>query len=374
MNIRAFITHKEAERYEDCQDAFTINCETKSIAVSDGMSQSIFPQYWAESLSDAFTRDESWNCTNEQIASLQQKWQMKANSYLKEEKEKGKNPWMLENCLNQKKGAGATFCGIRLFGDQFRGRVLGDTCLFVVSADNKIIEFYKTPKGDFDNHPDYFDSFGIGKGVSEPIDGSYIQGQKLMVVTDPIGELLYHKKQQGKEEEIISQILFINTHEEYCRMIDYLRKSEGMHNDDSTLVIVENDGEKDFNVIYKDDIRKLIKEGATKSFPMFTEDVIEVKGQDINKEKAVKEQTDVEKAGEKGSDKVNNKEDKNEGKADNDNREEKLQKLFDQIETLYKTTQRNNRTANKQTNNMKNKKNFRNSLHKLFEQIRNLIK
>ena len=41
MKIRAFITHKKTEHFQDCQDRFCVNADTKSAAVSDGMSQSI---------------------------------------------------------------------------------------------------------------------------------------------------------------------------------------------------------------------------------------------------------------------------------------------------------------------------------------------
>ena len=54
MDIRAFITHKEAETFSDCQDRFSINSDTKSVAVSAGMSQSFSPNIWAEHLVDAF--------------------------------------------------------------------------------------------------------------------------------------------------------------------------------------------------------------------------------------------------------------------------------------------------------------------------------
>ena len=50
MDIRAFITHKKAETFSDCQDRFSINSDTKSVAVSDGMSQSFFQKIWAEIL------------------------------------------------------------------------------------------------------------------------------------------------------------------------------------------------------------------------------------------------------------------------------------------------------------------------------------
>ena len=52
MRIKAFITHKDKERFSDCQDRFRVNKDTKSIALADGMSQSIFQKIWAQLLVD----------------------------------------------------------------------------------------------------------------------------------------------------------------------------------------------------------------------------------------------------------------------------------------------------------------------------------
>lgn len=258
MKIRAFITHKLAESYADCQDAFTIDSNTKSIAVSDGMSQSIFPHYWAQLLTDTFVHDKSCCCTDEQIATLQGKWQEYVNDYLEKEKASGNNPWMLENCMVSRYGAGATFCGIRLHNGHLEGLVLGDTSLLILSPDNKVEDFCKTPNDKFDNHPDFYDSFNKGKGTPLPINKRLNVGEKLLIVSDPIGELLYKRKIENKESEIIELLLKVMTHDEFCQLTETLRKREGMHNDDTTLVIIENDGEEDFRIEHQDSIKELI--------------------------------------------------------------------------------------------------------------------
>lgn len=63
MKIRAFITHKLKENYSECQDRFCINSDSHTIAVSDGMSQSVFPDYWAEILSSFYATNG--HCTDE---------------------------------------------------------------------------------------------------------------------------------------------------------------------------------------------------------------------------------------------------------------------------------------------------------------------
>ena len=72
MKIKAFIYHKRAEKYNDCQDWFGINFQTKRIAISDGMSQSIFPQWWARILVDYYLEKGYFP---QDIRPLQEKWQ-----------------------------------------------------------------------------------------------------------------------------------------------------------------------------------------------------------------------------------------------------------------------------------------------------------
>jgi len=76
MEIRAFIYHKEAEKYSDCQDYFEISSQNNRIAVSDGMSQSIYPQWWAEILAKAYIQT---GAIPRELASYQEIWQNKLN-------------------------------------------------------------------------------------------------------------------------------------------------------------------------------------------------------------------------------------------------------------------------------------------------------
>ena len=81
MKIRAFITHKKAETYKDCQDRFCINPETKSLAVSDGVSQSIFPGIWAEMLVYEYA-NKNWCPNHESAKELAVEWRRQINVIL----------------------------------------------------------------------------------------------------------------------------------------------------------------------------------------------------------------------------------------------------------------------------------------------------
>ena len=142
MKVRAYITHKLEESNADCQDYFRLNSGKKKIAISDGVSQSIFSAKWAELLVKEYT-DTDVDDISESIPKLQKKWQAYARQQLTELESIGQSTWMLENCLMESQGAGATFCGVHFDKDgSWDGYVLGDSCLLEVSNKNKILNFF----------------------------------------------------------------------------------------------------------------------------------------------------------------------------------------------------------------------------------------
>ena len=160
MKIRAFITHKKAEHFIDCQDRFSINPDTKSVALSDGMSTSWQQKLWAEILVNEFT-SKDWAPTPEAVKELSPKWKKGVEEFIRELKDKGVSENIIyrnERNLAERKSACATFVGVR-FKDDFKWEcdVLGDSCLIV--KQNKEYEFYTSQEGtQFDSYPDYFDS------------------------------------------------------------------------------------------------------------------------------------------------------------------------------------------------------------------------
>lgn len=246
MKIRGFITHKQAEHYTDCQDYFSIDVGKKRIAVSDGMTQSIFSAQWAKILVGAYAHDE-WDGQHN-LPILQGKWLDYAHGELARQEGKGLPTWMLENTLAMRQGAGATLCGVSFEGFSWKSFVLGDTSIVEIGVDNDIKNIYKSKDGNYDNHPDYYDSFG--DIVGNPIfpNGILEESQKLLIVSDPFAELLYNKRDDENVAESVNELLSISSHEEFVSLVDNWRASKGMHNDDSTLIVVECDGEEHFDI------------------------------------------------------------------------------------------------------------------------------
>ena len=242
MKVKAYIYHKRAEKYSDCQDCFGINLQNNRIAVSDGMSQSIFPQWWAQILVDYYLENGEFP---EDILPLQKEWQRKLLAEIKQREKEAitnpkRDPWRLKNLLAEKSGAGATLCGLTMGENEWTCECLGDSCVITINCDYTLT-IYSSQVGEFDNHPDYYDSFGNGRG--KPIKREVAKDVKaVLLVTDPFAELL--QLNENNREFIKSryeELQRLTTHESFSELVEKWRDEFGMHNDDSTLVLIEDE-------------------------------------------------------------------------------------------------------------------------------------
>lgn len=274
MIVRAFITHKLSENYADCQDRFGINPNNKSIALSDGMGATWQQKIWAQLLVDKFVENNDWLPTNDSIKPLCSLWREKVMSFIQELKENNAPENVIyrnERCLAERRSAGATFVGIRFSENKWNGAVLGDSCLIEWNGTDALFHTSQEIE-EFDSYPDYFDSDDqkIGKGIPQVISGELLKGNYLFLVSDPFSDFLLKHCQQGDIVNYINELITISSHGEFECLVENWRKG-GMNNDDTTLVIIENDGATDSEVLLiqeKDDINDLInseKEGKEKA-------------------------------------------------------------------------------------------------------------
>lgn len=262
MVIRAFITHKQAELFADCQDRFGVNPDTKSIAVSDGMGSTWQQKIWAQLLVNNYIESTDWCPSKETIKTLCQTWRNNVVDFIQNLKDTNAPENMIyrnERNLAEGRSAGATFVGIRFNGNEWKGSVLGDSCL--IEWDGKEAQFNTSQDTEFfDNYPDYFDSDASeeGKGTPKSIAGTLKDDTKLFFVSDPFSDFLLERRKQGDINKYIQQLLLLASHEKFENLVDEWRK-EGMHNDDTTLVIVEKDNSENFTVKYADNIVQMIE-------------------------------------------------------------------------------------------------------------------
>lgn len=263
MKVSAFITHKKSEKYSECQDRFSVSTDTKSIAVSDGMSQSYQQKIWASLLVNSYTGDLSWSPTEENLDILRQVWKSKVLEFIESLRTKGGQEYLVrmnQTALVQQKSAAATFLGIRFSGYKWEGEVLGDTCLIELDEQNNILAIHTSQDKEFDNYPDFFDSTSIRlkqKGAIRKITGELTEGHKLLLVSDPFSDLIQELK-NGKVELNVEELLNIKTHADFNELVDRWRSEKNMTNDDTTLVCVTYDSSEEFSLGHIDRLDDLI--------------------------------------------------------------------------------------------------------------------
>ena len=254
MKIKAFITHKKAEHYSNCQDRFCISKDGLIVALSDGMtSNTLYPEIWAGLLTEAYIKSEGkWD--NDILTLCRKDWDKAVHDKLDERKSKGdRNVWRLENSIAMKQSAGATLCGICIDGNaKWIGHVIGDSTI-IECKNNKIERICTSEDKPFDNYPDYLDSISKGRGEIKEFNGSIDENSFLLLVSDPFSE--FFDKQKEISTKYLEEILSLDSHEDFLKLVEDWRL-QGMHNDDSTLIIIQHSKE---NYVKQDDIEYLIK-------------------------------------------------------------------------------------------------------------------
>lgn len=287
MKIRGFITHKLSESFSDCQDRFRVNRDTKSIALSDGMSQSFLQAKWADLLCKEFTDSEKWEPSDDNaLKGIREEWRKQRDEHLLMQ-EKAGNPYayLIRNAIRNNNSAGATFLGIRFDTERFEYWVLGDSCLIHIK--NRKIEsieyIISSQEGEFNAFPDFLDSHPDKKSKGAIKHGtiSLLEGDILLLVSDPFSDFFYEKVKSGETcENYISQIISLESHDDFEKLVSDWRNA-GMTNDDSSLIIVEYDNNSDFNISNMDNIDKMLEEEKVKK-----------EGQNTNRDNAESKQTD----------------------------------------------------------------------------------
>lgn len=270
MKIRGFITHKLSENFSDCQDRFRVNPDTKSIALSDGMSQSFLQAVWADLLCQEFTDSKEWVPSDgEALQNIREEWQRKCDEHLHEQEKVG-NPhaYLIRNAIRNKASAGATFLGVRFGTKGLAYWVLGDSCLIHIKNGKigSLESIISSQEGDFDSFPDFLDSHPSKKSKGTIRHGtlSLSKGDVLLLVSDPFSDFFYEKVKSGATcEDCISWIMDLKSHDDFERLV-YDWRNVGMTNDDSSLIIVEYDNSNGFNILNQDDIYKMSEEEKVK--------------------------------------------------------------------------------------------------------------
>jgi hypothetical protein len=136
--------------------------------------------------------------------------------------------------------------------------VLGDSCIIVIHWDVNKIDVLSSEDKEFDSYPDYVDSNpnSNGKGIIRDLHGTINQDTTLLLVSDPFSDFL--SKNENNALSLVNELVNIKSHKEYVVLVDKWRH-EGMHNDDSSLVVITYDEQSKFILENVDNLEELIK-------------------------------------------------------------------------------------------------------------------
>lgn len=234
MEIKVLQLHKKSSyEYKNIQDKYCLSTTTKSIALSDGTTQSFKSELWAEMLVNNFAKNPSFDLDSLKVSFKSLATEFKnmdfdfSLNFAKASLEKAKRD----------KGGTATFMGLQLIDDcTIKVINCGDTCLFIV-RDNNIISFPFKNLEELDNNNFFINS---RKLLDDEIENDFfnldeisIQKDDLIILaTDAISRLIFRKP------EIISSILECNNFEDFKDFCELNWKNNDLEEDDISIVTI----------------------------------------------------------------------------------------------------------------------------------------
>ncbi len=241
MSITVLQLHKRASyEFKHIQDKYAINSETKTFSLADGTTQSFNSEYWAEIITKEFVINPTFNTnklidtfTNQVAKFKSAKFAFSSNP-AKASLEKAK----------QNKGGTATFIGLQFTsGNQIELISCGDTNLFLLNSENKVIAF---PYSDVDSLDANNNFINTEQLIQNKIDETFFKtkaieynsNDKIIIATDALSRLIL------KKPATISEILKIedfNHLNDFC--IKYWESKELQEDDISAIIIpIQNNG------------------------------------------------------------------------------------------------------------------------------------
>ena len=241
LAANSFVTHKEAETSEDCQDAHAHNDRKGHYAIADGVTHSFFPKEWAALLVEHFCENTDFSLAKTDwrnwIAPIQQKWYEQI-----EEKVRERNRFYLTNSFNTKESAASTFIGIEFSKDSgaWEAMIVGDSCLFHQS-DSKFKSYLIENSAAFTDRTGYFASFAKDNHFEPSFEsGCANPGDTFILGTDALAKWILEHKEAGKLDRVLDELKAIETDEQFNQFVHEARQNATIRlvNDDVTLILI----------------------------------------------------------------------------------------------------------------------------------------
>ncbi len=241
LTANSFITHKEAESPDDCQDACDQNDEKGCYAIADGATRSFFPKEWATLLVEHFCKNTDLSSAKADwrgwIGPIQQKWYEQIKEKVKE-----RSLFYLTNSFNSQESAVSTFIGIEFNKDNgaWEAMIVGDSCLFHES-DFKFKSYLIENSAGFTNRPEAFASFAKDNHFEPSFEsGRANPGDTFILATDALAKWVLEHKEAGELEAALTSLRELKTDEQFYQFVHKARhdKASRLVNDDVALMLI----------------------------------------------------------------------------------------------------------------------------------------
>ena len=241
LKITGFKIPKSGNQESECEDGFLISSENNSlvrVAISDGATESLFSNIWANLLIDAYVKNGLQAIESSGINSVYQSFIYQTGELINEMPET--THWRIYEKISR--GTNATFAAVELSNSSLLNlTTVGDSCIFWRNEVEK--SFGMQPKLE----PEDFDSFSESichipetwKNLNSKFIRQEIKlGDKFQLILCTDAFACWLLKALRKDLLIWDEIFKISTSEEFLELIKDLRRSQEIKNDDVTLVTV----------------------------------------------------------------------------------------------------------------------------------------
>jgi hypothetical protein len=253
-SVQAFKLPKKGNSEEEYEDACDFSPEARRFAISDGATESCFADRWAKSLVKQYIVDPPFGVPPTEDAlqlwllPQQEEWRLGVNwSAL---------PWYLEE--KARNGAYAAFLGVE-FGSggtiwqkfltrampgeelAYNAFAIGDSCLFQVRNGQLLKSFPMEKAEQFNSRPVLLASNPMNNDAAlkqiNSTDGTCRPKDLFLLATDALSKWFLSEVEASRQPwEILYQL---KTNDDFAVLVDQLRASGALKNDDTTLILLE---------------------------------------------------------------------------------------------------------------------------------------
>ena len=237
IHWRSFSLVKQGHGADEYEDAAAADGARGRFAVADGASESSFAALWAGLLAREFVRAplgrrRRWAAW---LPPLRARWAKELDGRAL--------PWYAEEKLRV--GAFATFLGLVVRPSRWRAVAVGDSCLFHLREGRLLRAFPLSRSDEFGNTPRL-----VGSRAPEPdaIEHQQLRAQghcraddRFLLATDALAQWFLRQVEGGNEPwPAVNRLLEPPADDAvFASWIDKLRESEGLRNDDVTLLVLD---------------------------------------------------------------------------------------------------------------------------------------